>query len=284
MIEDMEADAAIREHCQFWTFQYASGDSIPYSAHLLRQSLRRARQVFDPDGGDAAFDQMVVVGHSLGGILAKMMVQCSESRLWQTVCSRPIDQLSGPPEDCRLMRQAFCYSPVPEVRRVIFISTPHRGSPLASGPLGELGARLCWRPSRFIQARAMLVERNFSDIFKSGFRDELPSSAGELAPEHPLLMRLCELEIDSGVRSHSIIADLRDRPGTSGTDGLVPYSSSHLEGVTSEFLVHAPHICLDNPAVFGEVRRILREHAMIDPTSPPELGDLARRRLVSTRE
>ncbi len=75
MIEDLEADPAIRARYQFWTFRYASGDSIPFSAHLLRQSLRRARRVFDPDGTDAAFDQMVVVGHSLGGILAKMMVQ-----------------------------------------------------------------------------------------------------------------------------------------------------------------------------------------------------------------
>jgi pimeloyl-ACP methyl ester carboxylesterase len=72
MIKDLEADPALRERYQFWTFRFASGDSIPYSAHLLRQSLLRARRVFDPDGTDAAFDRMVVVGHSLGGILAKI--------------------------------------------------------------------------------------------------------------------------------------------------------------------------------------------------------------------
>ncbi len=66
MIEDLESDLAIRTRFQFWTFRYASGDSIPYSAHLLRQSLRRARRVFDADGTDAALDQMVLVGHSLG--------------------------------------------------------------------------------------------------------------------------------------------------------------------------------------------------------------------------
>ena len=85
MIEDLEADPALRTRFQFWTVRYASGDSIPYSAHLLRQSLRRARRVFDPDGTDAAFERMVVVGHSLGGILAKMMVQSGGPRLWQTV-------------------------------------------------------------------------------------------------------------------------------------------------------------------------------------------------------
>jgi len=84
MVESLEADPALRRRYQFWTFRYASGDSIPFSAHLLRQSLRRARRCFDPAGTDAAFDRMVVVGHSLGGILAKMLVQRSGSGLRRT--------------------------------------------------------------------------------------------------------------------------------------------------------------------------------------------------------
>ena len=261
VVEDLEADPALRGGYQFWTFRYASGDSIPYSAHLLRQALRRARRVFDPDGTDAAFDRMVVVGHSLGGILAKMMVQSSGSRLWQTVCARPIDQVGGPPEDCRLLQQAFCYKPVPEVRRVVFITTPHRGSPLDRGRLLGLGTRLCCRTSPFSQAREALLASNDPGLFAPGFRSEHPTSAGELAPGHPLLLRLCELGIDTSVRSHSVIADLRDPPKPDGTDGIVPYSSSHMDGVASELLVHGLHICVNHPAVIEEVRRILMEHA-----------------------
>ena len=284
MIEDLEADPALRRRYQFWTFRYASGDSIPFSAHLLRQSLRRARRVFDPDGTDVAFDRMVVVGHSLGGILAKMMVQTSGSRLWQTVCARPIDQLGGPPEDCRLLQQAFCYKPVPEVQRVVFIATPHRGSPLAIGPLRGLGTRLCWRPSRFLQALQTVLANNEPDVFTRDFLEEHPTSAGELAPGHPLLMGLCDLGIDSSVRSHSIIADLRDPPGPGGTDGIVPYSSSHLEGVASELLVRGLHICLDHPAVIREVRRILMEHAGNEPAARTDHGELARDGLRSANE
>jgi pimeloyl-ACP methyl ester carboxylesterase len=261
MIEDLEADSALRTRYQFWTFRYASGDAIPYSAHLLRQSLRRARRVFDPDGTDAAFDRMVIVGHSLGGILAKMMVQSSGSLLWQTVCARPLDRVSGPAEDRRLLQQVFCYTPVPEVRRVVFITTPHRGSPLASGPLRGLGTRLCGRPSRFLQAVQAVLANNEPGLFTPDLLAELPTSAGELAPEHRLLMGLCDLKIDSSVRAHSIIADFRDPPAPGGTDGIVPYSSSHLEGVDSELIVRGLHICLDHPAVIHEVRRILAEHA-----------------------
>jgi hypothetical protein len=61
------------------------------------------------------------------------------------------------------------------------------------------------------------------------------------------------------------MADLRDPPKPDGTDGLVPYSSSHLEGVASELLVHGLHICVAHPAVIAEVRRILMEHATPAP-------------------
>jgi pimeloyl-ACP methyl ester carboxylesterase len=270
MIESLEADPALRKRYQFWTFRYASGDPIPYSAHLLRQSLRRARRCLDPAGTDAAFDRMVVVGHSLGRILAKMLVQRSGSRLWQAVCARPIDRVGGPPEDCRLLQEAFCYKPVPEVRRVVLIATPHRGSPLASGRLRGLGTRLCWRPSRFLEACETLLANNGPDAFTPDYLGARPTSAGELAPGHPLLMGLCDLGIDSSVRSHSIIADLRNPPGPGATDGIVPYSSSHLEGVASELLVRGLHICLDHPAVIREVRRMLVEHAQNQPPSPTD--------------
>jgi pimeloyl-ACP methyl ester carboxylesterase len=263
MIEDLEADPALRTRFQFWTFGYASGDSIPYSAHVLRQSLRRARRVFDPEGTDVAFDRMVVVGHSLGGILAKLMVQTGGPQLWQSVCARPIEQIIGPPEECQLLREAFFYKPVPEVRRVVFIATPHRGSPLASGRLRDLGSKLCWRPNRFRQACEVLYSRNQPDMFAPGFLGELTTSADELASGHPFLQRLCDSGIDPTVRFHSIIADPRDPPRPDGTDGIVPYSSSHVDGVASELLVHGFHFCVSHPAVIDEVARILTEHASL---------------------
>jgi hypothetical protein len=112
-----------------------------------------------------------------------------------------------------------------------------------------------------------VLANNDADLFTPEILEELPTSAGELASGHRLLMGLCDLRIEPPVRSHSIIADFRDSPGPGATDGIVPYSSSHLEGVDSELVVRGLHICLDHPAVIREIRRILMEHAGIELTS-----------------
>jgi hypothetical protein len=153
---------------------------------------------------------------------------------------------------------------VREVRRIVFIATPHRGSPLARGFLGTLGKQLCGRPSRYRQAREMLLASNDPELFTPSFRTEEPTSVTELAPGHALLMALCDLKIDPSVSSHSIIADLRDPPAPGATDGIVAYASSHLDGASSELLVHGHHICLHHSGVIQEIERILRVHAGLD--------------------
>ena len=146
MIESLEADSALRDRYQFWTFGYSTGDPLPYSAALLRRDLDEVRRKFDPDGTNAAFDRMVLVGHSMGGLLTKMMVQDSGTRLWRLISDRPVDELAGEPEDRELFRRALIFKPRPEVRRVVFIATPHRGSRVDRGGLERLGSRLIRLP------------------------------------------------------------------------------------------------------------------------------------------
>jgi pimeloyl-ACP methyl ester carboxylesterase len=260
MVEALEADASLRDRYQFWTFGYSTGDPIPYSASLLRRDLDDVRRQFDPDGSDAAIDRMVVVGHSMGGLLAKMMVQDSGSRLWRIVSDHPVDELAGEPEDRDLFRSALIFKPRPEVRRVVFIATPHRGSRVDRGRLGRLGSRLVRRHEPLRASFGRLMARNGPAFFRERLREGLPTSIDELEWGSPILTGLWDLGLAADVTAHSIIADLRDPPGAGGTDGLVPYDSAHLDGVTSESLVSAGHLCQDNPAVIREVRRILAEH------------------------
>ncbi len=260
MIESLEADPALADRFQFWTYGYSTGDPIPYSASLLRHNLDEARRKFDPDGSDGAYDRMVLVGHSMGGLLSKMMVQESGTHLWQVVSDRPVDELAGDPVDRDILLHALIFKPRAEVRRVIFISTPHRGSRLDSGGLGHLGSRLVRLPDPLRASYSRLIARNGPNFFHPFFRKSLPTSVDELEWQSRFLMGLDATRRAATIEAHSIIADRRDPPLAGGTDGLVPYESAHLDGTASEFLVSSGHLCQENPAVIREVRRILVEH------------------------
>ena len=251
MIGALGADESLRDRYQFWTYGYSTGDPLPCSADRFRRALDVVRAQVDPDGSDAAFDRMVLVGHSMGGLLSKMMVQESGARLWAVASTRPFDAVRGDPADLDLLRRALFFAPRPEVRRVIFIAVPHRGSHFARGPIPWLGDRLVRLPDPLRGAYARLIAANPPDFFESPFRDGLPTSIDELRWESPFLTALGEVPIVSTVKYHSIIA---------GSDGVVSYASAHLDGAASELLVTAGHLCQDHPEVIREVRRILAEH------------------------
>ena len=52
-------------------------------------------------------------------------------------------------------------------------------------------------------------------------------------------------------------------PPEEGNDGVVKYTSAHIDGVESELVVRSGHSTQAEPATIEEVRRILYEHAGI---------------------
>ena len=74
-INELENTPLIESRYQFWVFLYPTGLPIPSSARRLRESLLRVRNVIDPRTRDPALDRTVLVGHSMGGVLSKMMAQ-----------------------------------------------------------------------------------------------------------------------------------------------------------------------------------------------------------------
>jgi len=65
---------------------------------------------------------------------------------------------------------------------------------------------------------------------------------------------------------HSIIGDLWKAGGTNGSDSVVAYWSSHVEGAASELVVRADHLGLHKHApAIAEVRRILLENLKAAP-------------------
>jgi len=52
-----------------------------------------------------------------------------------------------------------------------------------------------------------------------------------------------------------------DGPPEKGDDGVVRYTSAHIEPVESELVVRSAHSTQSNPHTIEEVRRILYRHA-----------------------
>jgi pimeloyl-ACP methyl ester carboxylesterase len=261
MIEALEADPQIKGRFQFWTYGYSTGDPIPYSAYLFRRDLDEVRKKHDPARTDPGFDRMVLVGHSMGGLVTKMIAVDSGDRIWRVVSDHPVGEMMGEEDDRTLLHNGLFFAARPEVRRVVYIATPHRGSRVDRGSVQRLGARLVRTPDPLRAAHHRLVARNPPDFFHEYFRRGIPSSIDELEWGSPILTGLAELTHPPAMKVHSIIAVRSGLPPDHRTDGLVSYESAHVDGTASEKVVSGGHLCQDHSEVIGEMRRILSEHA-----------------------
>jgi hypothetical protein len=202
----------------------------------------------------------VIIGHSQGGLLAKMTAIDTGSRLWDQISTEPLDELRLQPDTRELLRQSLFLQPEPFVGRVIFIATPHRGSYLAEYSLGSFVAGLVRLPFNLLRATGDIVTNN-PDAFRFDPKRTRFGSVYGMTPGSPLITGLSEIPVAPGIPAHSIIAVRGDGPVENGSDGVVRYQSAHIDGVESELVVRSGHSVQANPQTVLEVRRILFLHA-----------------------
>ena len=258
MLNDLQSDPLIRERFQFWFFFYDTGNPILHSALVLRESLQEAISQLDPNAQDQALQRMVVIGHSQGGLLTKMTAISSGDWLWDQFSRQPLDALTLSPEDRDLLQRAFFIEPLPFVKRLVFIATPHRGSYVAGNWISQQIARLVQLPGNILRVTSKLATQN-PDAFPA-----TPVRAGSvyaMTPGSTFVKALSPLPIAPGVGVHSIVAVRGDGPPEGGSDGVVEYSSAHLEDADSELVVRSGHSTQSNPHTIQEVRRVLLLHA-----------------------
>jgi pimeloyl-ACP methyl ester carboxylesterase len=257
-INEFRNSPELASRYQFWVFLYPSGKPIPTSAARLREALAEARDTFDPDQRDQAFDRMVLVGHSMGGLLSKMMAQDSELTLWNAAITVPRDQFKAPPELQKILDDVLIYRRRPSVSRLVFIATPHRGSPIADSRFGQVVSDLVKRPALLDERIAELEASNGPNVISPELRGHALNAVSNLRTDSPILAALNRIPINQGVPYHSIIPLIG---GSLDTDGVVEYRSSHLEGAASELIVSGTHASQQDPAVIRELCRILQHHA-----------------------
>jgi pimeloyl-ACP methyl ester carboxylesterase len=262
MFNRLQADPEIRKRYQFWFFQYDSGNPIVLSALRLREALGAAVARLDPEGKDAALRRMVLIGHSQGGLLVKMQAISSGDRLWNAASKKPLNELELSDKTRDLFQRGLFVEPVPEVSRVVFICTPHRGSFVA-------GRSIIANVTRKMLSLPFTLTGVTADLARNPGTASMviPSAVDNMSPRHHFIRALQEIPVTSSIPVNSIVAVEGDGPVEEGDDGVVKYSSAHITPVESELIVKSNHSTQGNPHTIEEVRRILRLHMGLKPDS-----------------
>ena len=264
MFNDLRSFPEIRERYQFWFYLYPSGQPFWVSATQLRNDLNQVRERFDPMRQHRHLDQMVLVGHSMGGLVSRMQTIDSRDDFWKMLSDEPIESVQGPPEDVARLVSAMKFRPNPSVKRVITIGTPHRGSDFANKYTRWLARKLIELPARLVSSGRSLARAN-PGLFRDTQLLTEANAIDSLAPDSPIFPVMLRAEKAPDVKYHNIIGVLQNPSWLNGRksrgDGVVEYASARMDDVESELIVDADHtsIHVTGMAIF-EVRRILLEH------------------------
>ncbi|OYP38949.1 hypothetical protein CGZ80_01515 [Rhodopirellula sp. MGV] len=264
MFNDLRSFAEIRERYQFWFYLYPSGQPFWISATQLRTDLQELRETFDPMHQDAPIDEMVLVGHSMGGLVSRMQTIDSGDDFWQIVSDQPREKLLGDEQQRMKLVSTLYFHPNQSVKRVITIGTPHRGSQFANDVTRWLARKVIKLPKISTATGKTLVDSN-PNYFRDTELLTMANAIDSLAPESPIFPVMMRAKYAPEVKYHNIIGVLADptllQKKAGRGDGIVAYDSAHMNDTESELVVDAEHtkIHMTGQAIF-EVRRILLEH------------------------
>lgn len=258
LIETLRADPVIRAHYQVWFFSYPTGYPYPLSAANLRKQLD-AIKARHPDHKD-----IVLLGHSMGGMISRTLMTDSGMTLWNATYEKPPGEMPFSGETRRIMSDALIFKPRTDLARVIFLSPSHRGANMAQGFMGRLGSKLIGGPKNLLNGdtSVLTLAKPASTAVQL---KRMPNSVDFLNPGNRFVKTLDTLPVAPGIPYHSILGDRGkggnpDHTKPESSDGIVPYWSSHLDGAQSELIIPSGHWTNRHPQGIAEVKRILYLH------------------------
>ncbi|WP_254427280.1 alpha/beta fold hydrolase [Rhodanobacter sp. C01] len=255
---EVMGDEELRRNYQVWEVYYPTNAPVAVNLAGIRKALDATLRHFDPSGHARASHNMVLIGHSMGGLIARLLVSSSGDRLWSLVPARA--NLS-PARRAKLHERLAPYlqfTPMPQVTRAVFLATPHRGTPYAQHRLARLIANLVRLPVSVLKEMASLSDLLKDDTNK-GSPLRIPNSIDNLSDTDPFIVAATNLPISPRVRYHTIVGVYKSKgPLQDSNDGVVPYKSAHLDGADSELAIPSWHSVQETPAAILELRRILR--------------------------
>ncbi len=246
LTNELWAVPSIRRRYQIWHYLYPTNPPALYSARVMRGKLDKLRDFLDPNGDDPAMQRTVVIGHSMGGLLAKTLAVEPRDAFWDAVFTHPLDSLDVTPAERATLREAFFWKPRGNVDRIIFCSVPFRGSRLASSWVAAIVA-----PSPEFHDFFREVEKKNPGMLQPGYESLTKgkvSSITTLAPRQRSMEILDQLPLTPGTAAHII---------TGSMDFVVHRSSATVADAESNIEVPAGHGSFHHPKAIAEIIRIL---------------------------
>ncbi|MEA9555769.1 alpha/beta hydrolase [Xanthomonas nasturtii] len=277
---EVMGDETLRQHYQIWQVYYPTNAPIAVNRAEIQALVERSLRHFDPSGTAIASHDMVLVGHSMGGVIGRLLVSASGEQLWNSLLQDyRLEGERGARVRAKLS-PLLHFSPMPQIDRAIFIAAPHRGTPLAEGGLGRFVGRLVRLPIAVLDHFGDVLQ-DLANSEREGHGGEYqrkgrllpPTSIDNLRDTDPFVRATMDLPISPQVQYHTIIGREKPQvPLAESDDGLVPYRSAHLDGAASELVVTSWHSVQETPQAILEIRRILHAQLQAEAGEAPSQG------------
>lgn len=282
LINNLSPEPWFREHYQVWLYNYPTGTPWLYNAMRFRQMVGEAGNYARSKGPDTNLKKMVILSHSMGGLLTRTAVTDPQLKLYNAFFNKPFHQLKVKPETRELIQEALLYEPLTDPKRIVFMAVPQKGSPMANFRGTTLLSSLIRLPKSLtvglLDATIQVTQEGLASDPSASDDLRAPTSISTLSPKSRSFRGLNPLPLPKNITFHSIMGDKGHGDTPNSSDGVVPYWSSHIEPVESELIVPSNHSVPFNPEASVEVSRILflhlKEENMLKPSAnePPRLA------------
>lgn len=262
MFNDLQSDPKLREKYQFWFYMYPTGEPLTFAAANLRDRLKEVRRRCDPYGQNRKLDQMVMVGHSMGGLMSYLMTVESEDKLWTALSRIPVSEIQGDPEVHNQIQRVFFFEQDRSIDRIVTIASPFNGSGYANRFTQWLSGSIISLPNTTSRLSQLIFRQNNQSVWDRMFAPR--TSLDSLNKNSAVIRLVNHTSTPDDVRHHNVVGVSSGQSVSDWTDGVVTLRSASRSDVDSEIRVRASHSAVHrHPDTIAEVRRILLEHLSV---------------------
>lgn len=260
LTNDIMGDSVLRENFQVWQVFYSTNMPILESRFQIYALLQQGFKQVSPSA--AAKKDAVLIGHSMGGILARLLVSDTDltQPAMQMLNNRQFERFRSDP----LLQARLRIKPINNFNRAIFLAAPHKGTEFADRWFTLAARKVIRLPTAFLSAFADALQQHEVDLknltkeIGHGVIQNGPSDLSKNSKFTQLTENILPVK---GFKYHSIIGNNTDSTEHQlMNDDVVHYNSAHLDGAVSEKIIKGGHSIQQTPEAVLELRRILRLH------------------------